>query len=276
MRQDILKIIRSSKDITNAIILTHNIDFVFVQSVVIPALRKCGSPSLTIFADAECATQTYQHQARVLGTLGQRYRVVPVAMRPGYRFHPKAVLLSGPRSATLLVGSGNLTFGGWRENGEVWYRYDGDNDGTQVLAAFREYLREVLEVCPESDTFTPEIEEAFDPNTRRWAASMEDPGVLLGRCGQGQAMLDQIRAVVGDAAVDELHVCAPYFDLRAEALERLAEQLGSPPTRVLVQSHRTNLPRAAAQALDESFTLRAATSSTRLTSGRGHRPGERR
>ena len=259
MRQDILKIITSARDITNAIILTHNIDFVFVQSVVIPAFRKCGSPSLTVFADAECAAETYQHQARALGTLGQRYRVVPVAMKPGYRFHPKAILLSGPTSAALLVGSGNLTFGGWRENGEVWSRYETADDGTQVLAAFREYLREVLEVCPDSDTLTPETEEAFDPNTRRWAAGMEEPGALLGRCGQGQTMLDRIRAVVGDAAVDELHVCAPYFDLGAEALKRLAGQLGSPPTTVLVQSHRTNLPLAAAQNLGESFTLRAAT-----------------
>ena len=259
MRQDVLRIITSAKDVTNAIILTHNIDFVFVQSVAIPALRKCGSPSLTVFADAECAAETYQHQARALGTLGQRYRVVPVAMKPGFRFHPKAILLSGPTSATLLVGSGNLTFGGWRENGEVWCRYDTADDGTQVLAAFREYLHEILEACPDSDTLTPEIEEAFDPTTRRWAASMEEPGMLLGRCGQGQAMLDQIRAVVGDAAVDELHVCAPYFDLGAEALRRLAGQLGSPPTTVLVQSHRTNLSLAAAQNLDESFTLRGAT-----------------
>ena len=259
MRQDILKIIRSAKDVTNAIILTHNIDFVFVQSVVIPALSKCGSPSLTIFADAECATQTYQHQARVLSNLGLRYRVVPVAMRTGFRFHPKALLLAGPTSATLLVGSGNLTFGGWRENGEVWSRFDSDKDGTQALAAFHRYLHEILEICPDSEALSPGIEEAFDPNTHRWAASMDGPGVLLGRCGQGQAMLEQIRAVVGDAGVDELHVCAPYFDEGAEALRSLARQLGSPPTTVLVQSHRTNLLQAAAKALDSSFTLRAAT-----------------
>lgn len=258
MRQDILKIIRGARDVTNAVILTHNIDFVFVQSVVMPALRKCGSPSLTIFADGECAAQTYQHQARVLSTLGQRYRVVPVAMKRGYRFHPKAILLSGPISATLLVGSGNLTFGGWRENGEVWSRYDNDA-GTGVLAAFQDYLREILSICPDSDALAPEIEEAFDPNTRRWAESMDEPDVLLGRCGRGRAMLDQIRAVVGDAGVDELHVCAPYFDLDAEALQRLAGQLGSPRTTVLVQSHRTNLLRAAARNLDSSYTLRAAT-----------------
>jgi hypothetical protein len=112
MRLDILKSIKSATEITNAIILTHNIDFVFVQSVVIPALRKCGSPSLTIFADAECAEQTYQHQARVLSGLGLRYRVVPVAMNTGFRFHSKALLLSGTKKGTLFVGSGNLTFGG--------------------------------------------------------------------------------------------------------------------------------------------------------------------
>ena len=53
MREDVLKIVTSAKDVTNAVILTHNIDFVFVQSVVIPALRKCGSPTVTIFADGD-------------------------------------------------------------------------------------------------------------------------------------------------------------------------------------------------------------------------------
>ena len=259
MRQDMLRVISSAKDITNAIILTHNIDFVFVQSVVISALRKCGSPSLTIFADAECATQTYQHQAPVLADLGRRYRVIPVGMRPGYRFHPKALLLSGPESATLLVGSGNLTFGGWRENGEVWTRYDSDNDGTRALAAFQGYLHEVLEMCPGSETLAAEVDEAFDPNTHRWPVRMDQPGVLLGRVGQGHSMLEQIRAVVDDAGVDELHVCAPYFDERAEALRNLAKEFGSPSTTLLVQSHRTNLLAAAATALDSSFVLKAAT-----------------
>jgi hypothetical protein len=63
VREDIIKIIKSSKDVTNVLILTHNIDFLFVQSIVIPALRKCGSPALTIFADADCAAQTYQYQS---------------------------------------------------------------------------------------------------------------------------------------------------------------------------------------------------------------------
>ena len=66
MRGDVLKAIKGSKDVTNAIILTHNIDFIFLQSMVIPALQKCGQPALTVFTDAECATQSFIHQRHVL------------------------------------------------------------------------------------------------------------------------------------------------------------------------------------------------------------------
>src|SRR6266700_3257545 len=116
MRHDILRSIRESKDITCAIILTHNIDFAFIQAIVLPALRKCGSPAVTVFADATCSKQSYEIQHRILSGLGSRYRVVAVPMLSGFRFHPKAVLLSSPEQATLFIGSGNLTFGGWREN----------------------------------------------------------------------------------------------------------------------------------------------------------------
>ena len=63
MRNDILSIIADEKDVTNVIVLTHNIDFVFLQNMVLPALKKCGHPSLTVFADVQCATEAYQNSA---------------------------------------------------------------------------------------------------------------------------------------------------------------------------------------------------------------------
>jgi hypothetical protein len=259
MREDVLKIIKSTKDVTNAVILTHNIDFVFVQSVVIPALRKCGSPALTIFADADCAAKTYQYQARVLSGLGLRYRVVPVAMKTGFHFHPKAVLLSGPKAATLLVGSGNLTFGGWRENGEVWFRRDTDTDGTSSFAEFHSYMREIVKLCVQPrEAVATEVEEAFDPNTRTWAADMDPAGLLLGRAGHGGSMLEQMKGVFGAGGAEHLYVCAPYFDEDAEAVQALAQDFGAASTTILVQSKRTNLPAAAAASLGSQFSVKAA------------------
>ena len=268
MREDVLKIVTSAKDVTNAVILTHNIDFVFVQSVVIPALRKCGSPAVTIFADGDCAAQTYQYQARVLSGLGVRYRVVPVTMKTGFRFHPKAVLLSGPKAATLLVGSGNLTFGGWRENGEVWCRYDTGADGTGPFAGFRSYMREIVELCVQPrEAVATEVEEAFDPNTRTWAVDMAAPEFLLGRAGRGGSMLEQMQGVLGAGAADHLYVCAPYFDESAEALQALAQELNAPSSTILVQSKRTNLLSAAAASLGSQFSLKAATFEHKETVG---------
>ena len=105
MRADLLEAISSAKDVTNAVILTHNIDFVFVQTVVLSAFRRCGHPTITVFADSGCATESFAHQESMLTGLGVRYRVVPIEMDPGFRFHPKAVLLSGEQAATLLVGA---------------------------------------------------------------------------------------------------------------------------------------------------------------------------
>ncbi len=60
MRQDLVKLIETQEDVTNAIILTHNIDFVFLQLIVLSALRRCGRPTLTVFADAHCAAETFR------------------------------------------------------------------------------------------------------------------------------------------------------------------------------------------------------------------------
>ena len=141
-------------DATSAIVLTHNIDFLFLQSIVRPRLRKCGHPKLTIFADAACAAGSYRQQRHVLDGLGRHYRVVPVEMGVGRRFHPKAILLSGPSKAALAVGSGNVTHGGWSANHEVWATYESDDDGSPAISAFRNYLESVLNLTNRTESIS--------------------------------------------------------------------------------------------------------------------------
>lgn len=50
--------------------------------------------------------------------VGKDYEVEPVAVSSGV-FHPKISVFSGRDDCHLLVGSGNLTFGGWGANFEV-------------------------------------------------------------------------------------------------------------------------------------------------------------
>ena len=57
MRRNVLEwICGTMADATSAIVLTHNIDFLFLQSIVRPRLRQSGHPKLTVFADAGCTS----------------------------------------------------------------------------------------------------------------------------------------------------------------------------------------------------------------------------
>lgn len=240
MKADILGMIKDQCDMTNAVVLTHNIDFVFLQNLLLPALRRCGSPSLTVFADAQSAAETFALQAPMLSNLGRRYRVVPVTMAPGFRFHPKAVLLSGREKALLLVGSGNLTFGGWCDNGEIWAAYD-SGIGTAEIAAFREYLFKLVQRLHLNLNLQSEMDEAFDPGTRSWAGVLEDPSGLIGRLGAGPPLLKSMQKEAGVGPVDRLFLSVPYFDSQVEALEQLKAAICARETLVVIDPEHTNL-----------------------------------
>ena len=90
MKKDILSLIGKEDNCTHIFILTYNIDYFFLQNLIVPLLRKCGHPNLTIFADANCAWEAFQRQGKWLDSIGKRYRVVPVDLGNNFRFHPKA------------------------------------------------------------------------------------------------------------------------------------------------------------------------------------------
>ncbi len=50
--------------------------------------------------------------------VGQEYRLIPVALPDGV-FHAKCLYLAGDEGDLLLVGSGNVTFGGHGRNTEA-------------------------------------------------------------------------------------------------------------------------------------------------------------
>lgn len=255
MRQDLVKLIETQEDATNAIVLTHNIDFVFLQMIVLSALRHCGRPTLTVFADAHCAAEAFAYQSPVLSTLGTRYRVVPVAMEPGFRFHPKALLLSGPTKATLWIGSGNLTFGGWKENAEAWVHFESDRDTTGPFAAFRAYLHEILRRVPIPGPVQDEVDEAFDGQTHPWAKEMDEPSGLLGRAGSGVSLLQRMAMEFGNEPIQRMVICSPYYDPDAEALDKLRGQFQPATVQILIQKKYPGFPRAAASRLPANVEM---------------------
>jgi hypothetical protein len=245
VREDLIKIIGGQKDLTNVIITTFNIDFVFIENVLLRELRKCGHPTLTILADADEVANSFASQGRWVSRVGRRYRVVPIRMESGFRFHPKAVMLSGPEHAELLIGSGNLTFGGMRQNDEIWIRFDTRNDDSRALAAFASFAEESLHRSRRVSAARSELREAFDTGTHTWAKALGEQGGLLGRVGSGSALLDQITDEVADLDVRRIVIGSPYFDEPGDALAALAGRWPAARLEVLVQQDQSQLHESA-------------------------------
>jgi HKD family nuclease len=237
----------------HALILTHNIDFLFVQSVLLPQLRQAGNPKLTIFADSMCALQTFDQQRPLLDGLGVRYRVVQVDMGAGRRFHPKALLLAGPERAALAIGSGNLTHGGMGANHEAWAFAVSDGEGAALIAAFRDYATTLATTLPLPEALEDGMDAIFDPS-HAWAAALPAPAGLA-RSPSPIPVLDQIAAMItGD--VRSVSVLAPYHDDNAVALSAIAVKYNVPVT-CWVQPGRAGLSQTAASTLPTNVSLKS-------------------
>jgi len=250
LRSDLLKAISGHKDLTNVIVLTFNIDLLFVEHVFLRALRKCGHPTLTIFADAEEIGRTFESQRRWLAGIGQRYRVVPVAMTPGYRFHPKAALLSGPETWELLVGSGNLTFGGLRQNEEIWISFSSPEDAAGTVAQFRGMLEACLTRANAPRGAQREVEEAYDASTHSWAGNLDEPDGLIWRMGEGPTLIEEMLRVAGSRSVERIIICSPFFDGDGLALRHLSRAWPDARVELLVQPKHSTLSTAAISTME--------------------------
>jgi hypothetical protein len=251
MTDDVLKLITGK--LSHVVILTHDIDFLFVQSLLLPRLRKCGHPSLTVFADADVAARWHGHQSDWIEGLGRRYRVVPVRLPARARFHAKAIMLAGFESASLLVGSGNLTFGGWRDNAEVWSHFTSAEDSA-IIQTFRTYLDVLADGTPLSHSLKRELAEAFGAE-REWTRARAGTTRLLTSLLPGPSLIEQVVAMLPTQRPDELVVCSPYFDPSGDAAIRLCERTQPHSVRFLIPPKGNLLSEQAAARLSARGVL---------------------
>lgn len=254
MRKNIIETISKYKKITNMVILTHNIDFLFLQTVVLSAVRKAGNPRLLILADAGCVDEAFQRQNRFLDGIGVRYRVIPVEMKPGFRFHPKLILSCGLDSAHLIVGSGNLTFGGWGENGELWSEFDNDSEFSGNIVKARELIGNILKGHQAESHLTDFLSEAFDSD-RPWVSGLNDSSSILFKFKSEPTLSDQIAESVEISKFDELHVISPFYDTEGRALNELKSRFEVSTTKVFVPKRRSNISAGLAERLQSDEIL---------------------
>jgi hypothetical protein len=97
---------------------TYALSLSFFEAVILDALVRGGAREAFILSDAEGVRMALGEQGA--RRVGKDYDVEPLSVRGGIGvFHPKVSVLTAEDECHLLVGSGNLTFGGWGGNFEV-------------------------------------------------------------------------------------------------------------------------------------------------------------
>ncbi len=227
-------------DVEEALFLTFNADVAFLERGVLGLCQSMGA-RVTVIADA----RMWHPDPLAMKGAGTEY-LVGLASHSG-AFHPKLTLLVGEDRVLALIGSGNLTMGGWQHNSELWNALRAE-DGQAPQALFD--LAEWLELLPGSVRLASDHGAALNRVAVRLRATLErftpvDDGAQL-VTNLDRSFLSQLP----DGPVDELTLYAPFIDEHASAVRALVEHFPTPKLTLVVQPGLTVVdPQALARVL---------------------------
>ena len=210
---------------------TYALSLSFFEAVILDALvRGGGSSQALVLADVDGVRASISEQGA--HRVGKDYEVEPVAVTNGV-FHPKVSVFTSEDECHVLVGSGNLTFGGWGGNCEVL-----------------EHLHAGFAADAIADT--ADFFERISGNTRvRHGAAKHCTDIaadlrrsVQGRAGNGDIRLlhnldrsiaEQVAAAAAElGGAQRLVAAAPFWD-SGGAIDRLCDSLNL--QEVFVHSH---------------------------------------
>ena len=240
-------------DVEEALFLTFNADVGFLERGVLGLCQSMGARA-TVIADAGM----WRPDPLAMKGAGTEY-LVGLASHSG-AFHPKLTLLVGEDRVLALIGSGNLTMGGWQHNSELWNVLRAE-DGQASQALFD--LAEWLELLPGSVRLASEHASALNRVVARLRATLErfapiDDGAQL-ITNLDRSFLSQLPG----GPVDDLTLYAPFIDGHASAVRALVKHFPTPKLTLIVQPGLTVVePQALASVLrgQKGLTIVADTS----------------
>lgn len=112
-----------------SLITTFNATLPFYEEVVLRKLVSAGCRHNVVLMDRAQCSVSWASEATRPRLAGYGYTLLPVSA-PG-AFHPKLCILAGPKKASVLIGSHNLTISGFGYNREItnWIEVSGSKDG---------------------------------------------------------------------------------------------------------------------------------------------------
>ena len=209
---------------------TYALSLSFFEAVVLDRLVRGGGGNALILADPEGIRAGLSEQGA--RRAGRDYELEPVACWPGV-FHPKLSLFFTDDDAHILVGSGNLTFGGWGMNLETV-----DHLHPSFAGEAFDDTADLFEALVIADTVRTGVSDQFEPIAaalRAAASGVPRRGNFRLLHSFGGSIAEQLAALAADlGGATRLSIVSPYFDKNGGAVANLAGLLECDDVRLHV------------------------------------------
>lgn len=217
-----LDFISSGRAWERAYFTTYALSLTFFESYLLPSLRKAGCERVTVFVDVD----GYRASLMELKSqsVGQEYSLIPIRSATGI-FHPKITYLWSEKGDILLVGSGNLTFGGHGRNIEVLEALNPEND-SEAFSDFSDFMEQLVAADSLKIPNTREIIE-LSRRARDQASVISSKGNTRLLHSIQISIMDQIVERAASRGPWEKLIClSPYHDKTGRPVRELVERLG--------------------------------------------------
>lgn len=221
----------------HAFFTTYALSLSFFESQLLKeGLYRRGCRDIHILTDVKGYQMSLSE--RQSARVGNEYRLSPVRIQNGI-FHPKTVYLAGKEDDLLLVGSGNLTFGGYGRNIECLEAFR-KSEQPGIFAQYAEFLN-VLEArsslwLPSALGLETTISHIRSNLSEGIATFPQAPQLLH---STNTPVGEQVVSAIDDMApVSELRVLSPFFEQNARGILEFATRLNAPRVTVgLIPEH---------------------------------------
>lgn len=236
-----------------SLITTFNAHLPFYEEVVLRRLVSAGCRHNVVLMDRNQCSVSWGSEATRPRLAGHAYTLLPIEA-PG-AFHPKVCILVGPKRASILVGSHNLTLSGFGYNREVtnWIEVSGakDSDGAALLADTWHQVMGWVELArgkaPDS-MLSASLALANFINPLISKVTKPADVVMLGQTPKGLALLDQLVPLAGEG-VKRIGVLGAFFDRELALIIELKARwpaaevvVGVDPDSVHLEASSNTLP----------------------------------
>ena len=236
------------------LIATYGADLPFFENAIWRQLSS-SCRNRIILADGRLFLDECERYAEgnTVRYLNQRY--VAEGIHTPQSAHAKFILLTNSERGRLLVGSGNLSLGGYAGGGELFTVYEYSPDDTSSLGAFvtvRQLVEDLIDSGYVAGTATDHVQTLLQGTP--WMFHTSNDVSRPVRHNLNRSFLRQLVDAVSGESVEELWILSPFYDEQCVALRELVNALEPTQTTLLVQQERTHVDLDALQRVCDMFS----------------------